>query len=52
MNMFLEGKIGFTRIAGLVEDVLSKCGGSEPGSLEDAIGNIELGRVRARELAG
>ena len=52
VNMFLEGRIGFTSIAGLVEEVLSECSVSEPTSLDDAIGYIELARVRASELAG
>ena len=52
VSLFLEGKISFTGIAGLVEEVLSVCNVSEPKSLDDAIGYIELARVKARELAG
>ena len=52
VNLFLEGRIGFTGIAGLVEEVLSTCEVSTPKSLDDAIGYIELAGVRARELAG
>lgn len=50
VSMFLEGRIGFTDIAGVVEEVLSECDVGEPESLDDAIGYIELARVRAREL--
>ena len=49
--LFLKGRIAFTDIAGLVEEVLSTSDVSEPKSLDDAIGYIELGRVRACELA-
>ena len=51
VNMFLGGKIGFTDIAGLIEEVLGSCNVSEPGSLDDAIGYIELAKVKAEELA-
>ena len=52
VDMFLKGRIGFTDIAGLVEEVLSTSEICEPKSLDDAIGYIELARVRAIELAG
>ena len=52
VNLFLEGRIAFTDIAGLVEEVLSSCDVSEPHSLDDAIEYIELARVKAVELAG
>ena len=51
VNMFLEGRIGFTDISRLIEEVLSSCDVSEPKSLDDAIGYIELARVKALELA-
>ena len=50
VDLFLKGRIGFTDIAGLVEEVLSSCDVCEPKSLDDAIGYIELARVRACEL--
>ena len=34
---FLAGQIGFTRITALVEEVLSRYGASEPGSLDDVL---------------
>ena len=52
VNLFLDGRIAFTDIAGLVEEVLSSCDVSEPHSLDDAIGYIELARVKAVEYAG
>ena len=52
VDLFLKGRIGFTNIAGLIEEVLTKCNVSEPESLDDAIGYIEMARVKARELAG
>lgn len=52
VDMFLKGRIGFADIAGLVEEVLSSCDVSEPKSLDDAIGYIELAKVKTAELAG
>ncbi|MBQ7543724.1 MAG: 1-deoxy-D-xylulose-5-phosphate reductoisomerase [Synergistaceae bacterium] len=52
VDLFLKGRIGFTEIAGLVEEVLSKCTVSEPHSLDDAIGYIKTARVKAVELGG
>ena len=52
VSMFLEGRIGFADIAGLVEEVLSTCDAGEPGSLDDAVEYIALANVKARELAG
>ena len=51
VDLFLKGRIGFTEIAGLVEEVLCACRVNDPHSLDDAIGYIELARVKARELA-
>ena len=50
VNLFLEGRIAFTDIAGLVEEVLSSCDVSEPHSLDDAIGYIELAKRKTREI--
>ena len=52
VSLFLEGRISFTGIAGLVEEVLSSCSVSKPVNLDDAIGYIQLARVKACELAG
>ena len=51
VDMFLKGRIGFTDIAGLIEEVLSTSDVCEPKSLDDAIGYIELAKVRTCELA-
>lgn len=50
VDMFLKGRIGFTEIAGLVEEVLASCDGSEPGSLDEAVECVNIARVKAREL--
>ena len=52
VSLFLEGRISFVDIAGLIEEVLSSCDVSEPTSLDDAIGYIELARTKANEFAG
>lgn len=52
VDLFLKGRIKFTDIARLIEEVLSECNVSEPESLEDAIGYIELAKVKAMELSG
>ncbi|MBQ7155473.1 MAG: 1-deoxy-D-xylulose-5-phosphate reductoisomerase [Synergistaceae bacterium] len=52
VDMFLKGRIGFTDIAGLIEEVLAGCDVSEPHSLDEAISYIELAHVKARELSG
>ena len=52
VSMFLEGRIGFTQIAGLVEAVLESRDWNEPGSLEEAIGLVDEGRREAVRLAG
>ena len=51
VSMFLEGRIGFADIAGLVEEVLSSCSVSEPESLDDAIALLETGKREAVKIA-
>ena len=51
VDMFLKGRIGFTDIAALVEEVLSSCDVHEPESLDDAIAYVEAGKAKAAELA-
>ena len=51
VDLFLKGRIAFTEIAGLVEEVLTSCSVSEPKSLDDAIGYIVMSRAKALELA-
>ena len=52
VDLFLKGRIAFTEIACLVEEVLTSCSVSEPKSLDDAIGYIVMARAKALELAG
>ena len=51
VGMFLEGRIGFTEIAGVVETVLESRSWSEPGSLEEAVALVDEGRREALRLA-
>ncbi|MBQ7168785.1 MAG: 1-deoxy-D-xylulose-5-phosphate reductoisomerase [Synergistaceae bacterium] len=52
VNMFLEGRIGFTQIAGLVETVLESRNWGEPASLDEAVALVDDGRREALRLAG
>lgn len=52
VNGFLNGRIGFTDIARVVEETLSSCSHGEPRTLEDAIDILEWSRRRADELCG
>ncbi|MDO4953467.1 MAG: 1-deoxy-D-xylulose-5-phosphate reductoisomerase, partial [Synergistaceae bacterium] len=49
VSAFLDGKISFTDIARVVEDVLSNWSGPAPASLEDAIALVGEGRRLAAE---
>ena len=49
VSAFLDGKISFTGIACVVEDVLSNWSGSAPASLEDAVALVGEGRRLAAE---
>lgn len=51
VNLFLEGKIGFADISGLVEETLSSCNLCEPASLDDAISYVGEGRRQAVKLS-
>jgi 1-deoxy-D-xylulose-5-phosphate reductoisomerase len=47
---FLSGQIGFTRIAAMVEDVLSRYSPPKPGCLSDVHAVDGEARVRANAL--
>jgi 1-deoxy-D-xylulose-5-phosphate reductoisomerase len=49
---FLAGKIRFTGIAALVEEVLCRDSGSAPRSLEDVLGLLDEGRRSAERILG
>ena len=51
VSMFLEGRIGFTDIAGLVEAVLESRSWPDPASLDEAIALVDEGRMEALRLA-
>jgi len=56
LDWFLDGRIGFMRMAGVVEDTLTVLdgelgAGNLPGSLEDVLAMDHLARVRAGEQA-
>ena len=52
VSLFLEGKIGFTEIAGLVEEVLGSKSWPEPVSLDEGFALVDEGRRKALRLAG
>ena len=52
VSMFLEGRIGFAEIAGVVEETLSAREWQSPASLEEAVGLVEAGRRVALGLVG
>ena len=52
VSLFLEGRIGFTEIAGLVEEVLGSKSWAEPLSLDEGIALVDEGRREALRLAG
>lgn len=52
VSMFLEGRIGFTGIAGLVEAVLEARNWAEPVSLDEAVRLVDEGRREAVRLSG
>ncbi|MEP5778728.1 MAG: 1-deoxy-D-xylulose-5-phosphate reductoisomerase [Erythrobacter sp.] len=47
---FLDGKIGFSQIAAMVEQVLSRYSAQTPGSLEDVLAVDHDARIAAQEL--
>ncbi|MBR1658582.1 MAG: 1-deoxy-D-xylulose-5-phosphate reductoisomerase [Synergistaceae bacterium] len=51
VDLFLKGRIGFTDIAGLIEEVLGAFDGTEPESLDEAVSLVEYGRAKAKELS-
>ena len=52
VSLFLEGRIGFTEIAELVEEVLESRDWAEPLSLDEGIALVDEGRREALRLAG
>ena len=51
VDMFLKGRIGFTDIAALVEEVLASCEVHDPAGLDDAIAYVDTGRREAVRLS-
>ena len=52
VSMFLEGRIGFTDIAGVVGRVLESRKWDEPANLDEAVALVDEGRREALRLAG
>ncbi|MCL2767754.1 MAG: 1-deoxy-D-xylulose-5-phosphate reductoisomerase [Synergistaceae bacterium] len=50
VEAFIDGKIGFTNIAKVVEEVMYSCNGAGPNTLEEAIDIIETAKIRARKI--
>jgi 1-deoxy-D-xylulose-5-phosphate reductoisomerase len=51
VELFLERRIGFGRIAGVVEETLKHASSAQPGSLEEVMEQDRLARSRAYEYA-
>ncbi|MBQ6971392.1 MAG: 1-deoxy-D-xylulose-5-phosphate reductoisomerase [Synergistaceae bacterium] len=51
VSLFLEGRISFPQIAGLVETVLESRSWSDPASLDEAVSLVDDGRREALRLA-
>ncbi len=51
VDAFLEGRLGFLDIPGVIEDVLAKHGNAPVVSLEDVLGADEWARAQARAAA-
>ncbi len=51
VDAFLEGRLGFLDIPGVIEDVLAKHGSAPVVSLEDVLGADEWARAQARAAA-
>ena len=51
VELFLERRIGFDRIAGVVEETLTHASSAQPGSLEEVMEQDRLARSRAYEYA-
>jgi len=51
VELFLERRIGFDRIAGVVEETLKHASSARPGSLEQVMEQDRLARNRAHEYA-
>ncbi|MBI5814937.1 MAG: 1-deoxy-D-xylulose-5-phosphate reductoisomerase [Nitrospinae bacterium] len=52
VEAFLAGRIGFTRIAGIVENILGTCETGRINTLADALAVDHRARVAAREMIG
>lgn len=50
VDLFLKGRIAFTEIASLVEEVLASCDVHEPSELDEAIEYVSIARRKALEL--
>ena len=50
VEAFIEGKIGFTKIAVVVEEVMNSCNGHSPSTLEEALDTVEAAKMQAKRI--
>ena len=50
VEAFIDGKIGFTKIAEVVEKVMYTCNGAAPDTLEEALDILEMAKIHAKRI--
>ena len=50
VEAFIDGKIGFTKIAEIVEKVMYSCNGASPSTLEEALDAVETAKFHALKI--